>query len=176
MIKQPRAYCDHAINALFHLVGGVSKQVFPPGMPTALMLAHCGLAITAGDEHQPLDPHALKPFAARHGMNVMATWTDRMLSGHAFEIDVVLNAGGTLDHHQALRLWVMPNRGTWLVPPDGEGRMIAVDSTGIRLTPQRPFQSRADLMLGTAAGQALLQSLIYGGSAFATPLPENFGR
>lgn len=104
MIKEPRSCRERAINALFHLVGGEARQMFPPHIPTALMLAPCGLAITAGDEGRALDPFALKPFAAKHGVSVIATWTDRMLSGHSFQIDVVLNNAGALDQQQARRL------------------------------------------------------------------------
>lgn len=148
----------------------------PSHVPPGLMLAHCALAITAGDEGKPLDPFALKPFAAKHGVSVIAIWTDRMLSGHAFEIDAVLHNTGTLDHYMARRLWVQPKRGASLVAPDGAGRAIAIDHKGVRLATRKPYCDKVDLLLGIAAGQALLQSLIFGGSPYATPLSRNLGR
>ncbi|RSV19247.1 hypothetical protein [Sphingomonas sp. ABOLG] len=176
MIREARSYRERAINALFHLVGGEAKQIYPPNVPTALMLAHCGLAITAGDEGRPLDPFALKPFAAKHGLSVIATWTDRMLSGHAFEIDAVLHNTGTLDHYKARRLWVQPKRGAWLVAQDDAGPATAIDHKGVRLATHKPYRDKVDLLLGIAAGQALLQSLVFGGSPYARPLPQNLGR
>lgn len=71
---------------------------------------------------------------------------------------------------------IMPKRGSWLVASDGEAAAIAIDRAGVRLAARKPYRDRADLMLGIAAGQALLQSLVFGGSPYATPLPENLGR
>ena len=99
-----------------------------------------------------------------------------MLSGHAFEIDAVLVGGGNAVHHPSLRLWTAPGRGTFLVSPDGSGVAIAIDAAGIRPASRRPCRSNADLTTGIAAGQALLQAHIFGGSPFATPLSRNIGR
>lgn len=176
MIREPRSYRERAINALFQFVGVEAKQMYLPHVPTALMLAHCGLAITAGDEGRPLDPFALEPFAAKHGVSVIATWTDRMLSGHAFEIDVVLNTIGTLDQYTARRIWVQPKRGAWLVAQDDARPVIAIDHAGVRLATRKPYRDKVDLLLGIAVGQALLHSLVFGGSPNATPLPQNLSR
>lgn len=176
MIREPRSYRERAINALFHLVGGEAQPMHPSHVPPALILAHCALAITAGDEGKPLDPFALKPFAAKHGVSVIATWTDRMLSGHALEIDAVLHDTGTLNHNKARRLWVQKKRWAWLVAPDDAGPAIAIDHKGVRLAIRKPYCDKVDLLLGIAAGQALLQSLVFGGSPYATPLPQNLGR
>ena len=176
MIKHPRSYAERAMVALHGLVRGQGTQRFFAGMPTALILPDCALAITAGDESRALDPFALRPFALDHGVSVIATWTDRMLSGHAFEIDVVLAGGGNAVHHPSLRLWTAPRRGTFLVSPDGSGVAIAIGIAEIRPAHRLPYCGKADLTTGIAAGQALLQARIFGGSPFATPLSRNIGR
>ncbi len=152
MIREPRSYRERAINALFRLVGGKAHPVHSSHVPPALMLAHCALAITAGDEDSPLNPFALKPFAAKHGVSVIATWTDRMLSGHAFEIDAILHNTGTLNQYKARRLWVQPKRGAWLVAQDDAGLAIAIDHNGVRLATRKPYRDKVDLLLGIAAG------------------------
>jgi hypothetical protein len=71
---------------------------------------------------------------------------------------------------------VLPKRGAWLLSPDDAGPAIAIDHAGVRLATRKPHRDRVDLLLGIAAGQALLQSLVFGGSPYATPLPQNLGR
>ena len=175
MIKNPYAHRDRAINALASLVGDDGKERFYATLSRTLLLP-CGLAIAAGDESRALDPYALKPFALKEGVSVIATWTDKMLSGHNFEIDVVLNDGDEAVHHQALRLWLAERHGAFLVAPDGDDLSIVIDAAGVRLTGKPPYRDKAERMLGIATGQALLQQRVFAGSPFATPLPRNFGR
>lgn len=174
MIKEPRSYRERAANALHSLVGGDAKTTYLGTLPVALMMP--GLAITAGDESRALDPWALRPFALKHGVDVVATWTDRVLSGHTFEIDAVLIGGGNAVHYPSLRLWMAPKRGTFLISPDDAGVAIAIDEAGIRPAARLPYRNKADHTVGIAAGQALLQQLVFGGSPYATPLPRNIGR
>lgn len=120
------------------------------------------LAITAGCDSCILDPFALRPFALKHGVNVVATWTDQMLSGHIFEIDAVLITDADAVHYQSLRLWIGPKRDTFLVSPDDADTAIAIDDVGIRLALRLPYRNKADLATGIAAGQALLQTRVFG--------------
>lgn len=174
MIKEPRSYRERAVNALHSLVGGDARTAYPATLPVALMMPT--LAITAGDEGRALDPWALRPFALKHGVDVVATWTDRMLSGHSFEIDAVLARGGDAVHYPSLRLWTVPKSGTFLVSPDDAAVAIAIDAAGIRPAARLPYRNKADRAVGLAAGQALLQQLVFGGSPYATPLSRNIGR
>lgn len=176
MIRNPRHYRDTAMNALASLVGDDGKERFFPRVPKALMLAQQRLAIAAGDEKYALDPFALRGFAIEHDVNVVATWTDPMLSGHTFEIDVVLSANGDAVHYPSLRLWLMEKRGAYLVAPDGDGPVIAIDTRGVTPIGKPPFSSKADRLLGIATGQALLQRITFAGSPYATPNPRNFDR
>lgn len=176
MIEHPRSLAERAMVALHSLVGGAGTQRFFAALPNALMLPGCALAITAGDESRALDPFALRPFALEHGVSVIATWTDRMLSGHAFEIDVVLAGSGDAVHYPSLQLWATSKVGAFLVSPNGREIAIAIDAAGIRPASRLPYRSKADLTTGIAAGQALLHARIFGGSPFATPLPRNIGR
>ena len=175
MIRYPRAYRDHAINALATLVGDHGKERFLPRIK-ALVMAPQRLAITAGDQSHALDPYVLKAFAVEHNVNVVATWTDSMLSGHAFEIDVILTAEGDAVHYPSLQLWLMEKRGTYLVAPSGDGPVISIDTRGITPIGKPPFRNKADRLLGIATGQALLQRLTFRGSPFATPSPRNLDR
>lgn len=176
MIRHPCSYRDRAINALAALVGDDGQEQHLPRLPRSLVLPRQHLAIVAGDERIVLNPYALKATAIERGFNIVATWTDKMLSGHQFEIDVVLHKGDGAVHHQALRLWAVEKRGAFLLAPGGDGPVIAIDARGITPTDRPPFRSKADLTIGIASGQALLQRLTFAGSPFATPLPRNLGR
>jgi hypothetical protein len=176
MIRDPRHYRDTAMNALASLVGDNGKERFFARVPKALMLTQQRLAIAAGDESHALDPFALKAFAIEQNTNVVATWTDPMLSGHTFEIDVVLTAKGDAVHYPSLRLWVKEKRGAYLVGANGDGAVIAIDTRGVTPVGKPPYRSKADRMLGIATGQTLLQRLTFAGSPYATPNPRNFAR
>ena len=176
MIRDPRHYRDTAINALASLVSDDGKERFFARVPRALMLAPQRLAIAAGDEKFALDPFALKAFAIEQDCNVLATWTDAMLSGHTFEIDVVLTANGDAVHYPSLRLWMKEKRGAYLVAPNGDNPVIAIDTRGVTAVGKPPYCSKADLTIGMATGQALLQRLTFAGSPYSTPNPRNIDR
>lgn len=176
MIRHPCSYRERAINALAALVGDDGQEQHLPRLSRALVLPRQHLAIVAGDERIVLNPYALKVTAIEHGLNIVATWTDKMLSGHQFEIDVVLHEGDGAVHHQALRLWAVEKRGAFLLAPGGNGPVVAIDTRGLTPINRPPFRSKADLTIGIASGQALLQRLTFAGSPFATPLPRNLGR
>lgn len=176
MIRHPCSYRDRTINALATLVGDDGEEQHLPRLSRALVLPRQRLAITAGDERTVLNPYALKAAATERGLDIVATWTDKMLSGHQFEIDVVLHEGDGAVHHQALRLWAVEKRGAFLLAPSGEGTIVSIDARGLTPIDRPPFRSKADLTIGIASGQALLQRLTFVGSPFATPLPHNLGR
>lgn len=176
MIRYPSACRDHAINALASLVSDDGKERYFPRVSRALVLSPQHLAIAAGDESNALDPYALKAFAIEQNLNVVATWTDKMLSGHQFEIDVVLSKDGDAVHYPSLRLWLVEKRGAYLVAPKGDDPVISIDARGLTPVGMSSFRSKADLTVGIATGQALLQHLTFAGSPFATPLPRNFDR
>ncbi len=175
MIRDAHAYRDRAINALASLIGNDGKERYFAAIGRALVLP-CGVVIAGSDQSGALDPYALKPFALKEGVSVIATWTDKVLSGHNFEIDVVLNDGDEAVHHQALRLWIAERHGAFLVAPDSDDLSIVIDAAGVRLAGKPPYRNKAERMLGIATGQALLQQRVFAGSPFATPLPRNIGR
>lgn len=171
MLTNPRSHHERAINALASLIGHNGQSKYFGIIPRALLLP-CGVAVLAGDESRAVDPFGLRALALKHGVSVLCTWTDKMLSGHNFEIDVVLNEAGQATHYQALRLWLIEHRGAYLIPPEGNAASIRIDAAGVRLAARAPYRNKADCMLGIASGQALLQRLIFGGM----PLAQNIGR
>lgn len=175
MLKNPRSARERAINALASFISDDGVERYFGAVSRALVLPG-NLVITAGDETRAIDPFALRSFALKEGVSVLATWTDRMLSGHAFEIDAVLAGQGDAVHYPSLRLWTAPKRGAFLVSTDDAGVAIAIDAAGISPAPRLPYRNKADRMLGAAAGQALLQQLVFGGTPYATPLSRNLGR
>ncbi|MBM7406231.1 MULTISPECIES: hypothetical protein [Sphingomonas] len=175
MLKDPRSARERAINALASFIrnDGVERYF---GIVSRALVLPGNLVIVAGDETRAIDPFALRAFALKEGVSVLATWTDKMLSGHTFEIDAVLPGEGDAVHYPALRLWTVPKRGAFLVSADDAGVAIAIDAAGISPAPRLPYRNKADRMLGIASGQALLQQLVFGGTPYATPLPRNLGR
>lgn len=175
MIRDAHAYRDRAINALASLIGNDGKERYFAAIGRALVLP-CGVVIAGSDQSGALDPYALKPFALKEGVSVIATWTDTMLSGHDFEIDVALNDDGHVVHHQALRLWVAEGRGAFLIAPDEAEPALSIGAAGIGRAAALSYRDKVERLLGITAGQALLQRLIFSGSPYATPLSRNIGR
>ena len=173
MINNPSYLRDHAINALHGLVGGKSVIRMPVRLPIALLKP--GLAITAGDGSYALDPFVLRSFAIEYGVNVVATWADKILSDRAFEIDAVLldDGNGKVVHYPCLRLWADESRGTFLVDPDDKGIAIIIDVDGIRPAARLPYRNKADLAAGIARGQAFLGPRVFGKHPHQPPLPEH---
>lgn len=162
--------------ALQQLFAGSAAAIRLPAIPAALAMPDIDLLIAAGDNRQGLSPFALKPLALAHGVNVIATWADGILSGHAFEIDAVLLKGDEAVQVSAYRLWMAPRRGNWLVPPDGDGDAVLLGTDGPRRWKRQPWQDRLDLTLGMVRGQAWMQHAVYAGTPFEHPLEQNLTR
>ena len=167
---------DRAARALQQLFSGTSAACRLPSVPAALAMPDIDLLIAAGDNRQGLSPFALRPLALAHGVNVIATWADGILTGHAFEIDAVLIEGGEAVQFSAYRLWIAPRRGNWLVPPNGDGDAVLLCANGPRRWKRQPWFDKLDLTLGIARGQAAMQRTVYAGTPFEHPLEQNFTR
>lgn len=167
---------NRAALALQQLIGGDATERVLPSIPVALAMPHANLIIATGDNREALSPFSLKPLARAHQVHVLATWADGILSGHAFQIDAVLLEEGNAVQFSAYRLWMMPRRGNWLVPPNCNGDAVSLGTAGIRRATRQPWRSELDLTLGIARGQAWMQRAVYGGTPFETPLEQNFIR
>ncbi len=170
--NQFRVRAVRALHALVDVTG--AKADCGPAIPAALELAGARLIIAAGDAEASLDPAALRPLSRRTGYDVLATWVDPMLSGHRFLIDVVL-AG---DPPQALaeyRLWLANTGGAFLIAGTGDGPAIAVTREGL-FPATLAFANDFDRLAGIARGQARLQTAIFGGSPFQTPIDRGLAR
>ena len=167
---------NRATLALQQLFDGGSTERWLPSIPAALAMTHLDLLLVAGDNREALSPFALKPLALAHGVNVIATWADGILSGHAFEIDAILLDGDEAVQFSAYRLWIAPRRGNWLVPPKGDGAAALLGVDGPRPWMRQPWLNPLDLHLGIARGQAWMQQQVYGGTPFEHPLEQNLTR
>ena len=176
MDKDARPDRHRAALALQQLFVGNAAEIRLAALPIALAMPDIDLLIAAGDNRQGLSPFALKPLALTHGVNVIATWADRILSGHAFEIDAVLLDGDEAVQFPAYRLWMAPRRGNWLVPPSGNGDAVLLGLEGPRLWQRPPWLDPLDLTLGIARGQAWMQHAVYAGTPFEFPLERNLTR
>lgn len=170
-------YRDRAVLALHRLVGDDATPVERiSGLAAAIRLVDLDLILAAGDHEQPLDFTRLKPLAARHGCNVLATYVDPLLSGHVFILDAVLWQGGVAETYPERRLWLGDGQPFTLVSGQGTGPALTLSATGLAFADTPPFTDTLSRNIGVASGQALLHRLIYAGTPFATPIAAHRGR
>lgn len=167
---------DRAAEALRRLVGGAADHFYDARLPTSLAMPKAHVIIAAGDTDGPLDPFDLAAIAQREDRDVLATWVDRTLVGHAFLIDAVITRNGETEQFGAYRLWMRPSRRRTLIPAIGDGPAITIDETGLRLAPARPWRNQIERITGLAQGQAWLHPIIWPSAHDPTAFDRNLDR